>query len=71
MSEKAKGFRVRVLVECYNEQGEVISDIPSGNWYGFSDAHTMNMAAIGIAKAINETTAQWNEAKYVSGESGD
>jgi len=67
MSEKAKGCMIRLKLECYNEDGELISDIPGGGWYGFESKYTMNVAATSLTRAVNEEVAKWNESKYGSG----
>ena len=62
--EKAKGFSVRVTVECINPDGEIMSDIPSGGWYGFENEYNMNKAANRITTVVTQETDSWNEFKY-------
>jgi hypothetical protein len=64
MAEKAEGYGVQVVIQCIGKDGKVMSDVPRGGWYGFTDEYAMNNAASGLTDAMNAEAKRWNEFKY-------
>lgn len=63
MATDAKGFGIRVIMECYNPEDERWS-VTSNRWMGLQDEHTMNMMANGCMEALVNFSKAMNEQKY-------
>jgi len=51
MTNEKPGCSVSLSLVCTDEQGQVISDIPAGNWYGL-DRKMANIFAMDINEAV-------------------
>ena len=57
------GCRVEVICNCYDENGQIISDLPSGSWYGF-DRPAANGLALDLTYRIAEMIEKYNATLY-------
>jgi len=63
MTNEKPGCSVSLSLVCTDEQGQVISDIPTGNWYGM-DRKMANILAMDINEAVMEVVDGYNRAQF-------
>ena len=54
--------RLEVILNCYDETGELVSDIPKGSWFDLS-REEMNACARGLTIAVTAETERWEQVR--------
>ena len=63
MPENKAGCRVELELNCHDENGVRISDIPQGSWFGM-DRYTANCLANDIVEAVLGVSRKYNELGF-------